>query len=117
VEKPKVINELEEYERANQKQWNDVPLKSLVNVMEHLLPFPERMKLASICKNWRKAAKDISFVWHVFPVEMGALSMDRAKMEHYHYRTISEALQHCLPGDTIGNCIKLVALSFSLLFL
>jgi len=100
-EKPKVINELEEYERANQKQWNAVPLKSLFNMMEHLLPFPERMKCASVCKHWRKAAQDISFVRHVFPVEMGALSMDRAKMDHYHYRTIAEALQNCLPGDTI----------------
>jgi hypothetical protein len=38
----------------------------------------------------------------VYPVEMGALTMDADKMHSYHYRTISEALDDSLPGDSIG---------------
>jgi len=101
--KPKILVELEEYELAEKRHWNAMPLKPLAKIMEYLIPFPDRMTSATACKQWRKAAQDISFVRHVFPVEMGALSMDRKKMDHYHYRTISEALAHSLPGDTIGE--------------
>ena len=100
--KPKILLELEEYELAAKRYWNAVPLKPLVRIMEYLTPFPERMTCAITCKQWRQAAQDISFVRHVYPVEMGALTMDLKKMSPYHYKTISEALAESLPGDTIG---------------
>ena len=100
--KPKILLEVEEYEVAAKVYWNALPMKPLIHIMEYLVPFPERMKCAVTCKQWRKGAQDISFVRHVFPVEMGALAMDKKKMGAYHYRTISEALAESLPGDTIG---------------
>jgi len=101
--KPLILLDIEEYERATELFWNATPLKPLVKIMEYLVPFPERMKCAETCKQWRKAAQDISFVRHVYPVEMGALTMDAKKMHSYHYRTISEALDDSLPGDNIGK--------------
>lgn len=99
--KPQVIVELEEYENASRLFWNAMPTKPLLRIMEYLIPYPERMVCAQTCTQWRRAAQDISFVRHVYPVEMGALTMDPDKMHAYHYRTISEALRDALPGDNI----------------
>jgi len=66
-----------------------------------LVPFPDRMQSAYVCRQWRRAAHDISFVKHVFPVEMGALAMNPTKMDQNHFRTFEEALSKALPGDTI----------------
>jgi hypothetical protein len=69
--------------------------------MEYLVPYPERILAGGICKHWHLAAQNPFFVRHVYPVEMGALNMDPSRMERYHYRTIVEALEDALPGDTI----------------
>jgi superfamily II DNA/RNA helicase len=102
-DKPKILIELHEEEVAQQYLWNAIPMKPLIAIMKFLLPYPDRMICASVCRQWRLAAQDISFVRHVYPVEMGALTMDQMKMENNHYRTISEALLEVLPGDTIGR--------------
>ena len=102
-DKPKILHELHEEETARELQWNALPLKPLIAIMCYLVPYPNRMVCASVCKQWRKAAQDISFVRHVYPVEMGALSMNPDKMEKYHYRTVAEALETAQPGDTIGT--------------
>jgi len=100
-DKPKILNELHEEEIAQERLWNAVPIKPLIMIMKFLVPYPERMICASVCRQWRLAAQDISFVRHVYPVEMGALTMDPNKMESNHYRSINEALLEALPGDTI----------------
>jgi len=100
-DKPKVLIELYAEEIAHKERWNAIPMKPLLLVMEYLVPFPERMQSAYVCRQWRRAAHDISFVKHVFPVEMGALAMNRSKMERNHFRTVEEALSESLPGDTI----------------
>ena len=102
-DKPKILVELEEEKLAQELRWNALPVKPLILIMQFLLPYPERMICASICRQWRVAAQGISFVRHVYPVEMGALTMNPKKMEANHYRTISEALEEVLPGDTIGR--------------
>lgn len=111
-QKPQILVELEEQKRASKMLWNAAPLKILVRVMDYLLPLPERMLCAQTCKQWKNAANDISFVRHVYPVEMGALTMDPQKMPYNHYRTITEALDHCLPGDTIGKFALVVSCFF-----
>ena len=100
-DKPKLLIDLQAEQDARDKGWESMMMKPLILIMEFLIPFPERMACARVCRQWRAAAQDISFVKHVYPVEMGALAMDRNKMERYHYRTISEALVEALPGDTI----------------
>merc|ERR1711957_1042695 len=45
--------------------------------------------------------KGLSFVLHVWPVELGALVMSQSKLGKNHFRTISDATQAALPGDTI----------------
>mmetsp|Transcript_20703 Transcript_20703/g.31870 ORF Transcript_20703/g.31870 Transcript_20703/m.31870 type:complete len:437 (+) Transcript_20703:1-1311(+) len=100
-EKPKVLVDLEADELAHKKLWNAMPIKPLVHIMEFLLPFPERINCSSVCKQWRAAANDVSFVRHVFPVEMGVSASDERKLEHNHFRTIADALEVALPGDTI----------------
>ncbi len=104
-EKPKILLELEADQLAHEKLWNAMPLQPLVKVMDFLIPYPDRMTCAAVCKQFRLAAQDISFVKHVFPVEMGAMAMDPDKMERNQYRTISEALKFCLPGDTLGEFV------------
>ncbi len=101
-DKPKILVELHEEEVAQERRWNAVPIKPLIMIMTFLVPYPERMICASVCRQWRFAAQDFSFVRHVYPVEMGALTMDPTKMENNHYRSITEALLEALPGDTIG---------------
>lgn len=99
--KPVVLHELEEFEAARKKGWVATPMKALVNIMSYLVPFPERIRCSEVSPSWSKAANDISFVRHVYPVEMGAYTTDDRKMEYNHYRTISEAVSVALPGDTI----------------
>jgi hypothetical protein len=108
-DKPKVLVEMESYHRAYEQKWRALPMKPLIKIMGYLNPFPDRMRTAEVCTYWCKAAKDVSFVRHVYPVEMGAYTRDDAKMEFNHYRTIEQALQCSMPGDTIGmsflNCL------------
>jgi hypothetical protein len=104
-DKPKVLIEMEAYNQAYERKWSSLPLKPLILVMSHLLPFPDRVRSSEVCSHWCKAAKDVSFVRHVYPVEMGAYTRDEAKMELNHYRTIEDALKSSLPGDTIGKLI------------
>lgn len=105
-EKPLVLLELEAYDQALEKRWCALPMKPLVKIMEYLIPFPERMTCSYVCRQWKAAATDISFVRHVYPVEMDALLKGGRQMEHNHYRTIEEALSIALPGDTIGkSCV------------
>ena len=102
-DKPKVLIDLDAEERARKRIWNAIPIKPLTLTMSYLLPYPDRMSCASVCRQWRLAAQNISFIRHVYPVEMGALTMDPQKLDCFHYRTIAEALSNCLPGDTIGT--------------
>lgn len=103
-DKPRVLWELEAEEAARQKLWTGLSLKPLVHIMSFLLPFPDRVKCSKVCRQWRLAANDISFVRHVYPVEMGALARDEKHIAPNHYRTIAEALSIALPGDTLGEC-------------
>ncbi len=114
-DKPKILIELDEFELAERNRWNAVPAKPLILVMNFLLSYPDRMACALVCKKWRAAAQDFSFVHHVYPVEMGALSMNPKKMEKNHYRTISEALSFARAGDTIGESKEHVCLIISFL--
>ena len=96
-----ILLDLEAHEVALKQKWSALPLKPLVHIMGYLIPFPERTSCSAVCHHWSSAARDISFVRHVFPVEMGAFAMDESKMEANHYRTIADALAASLPGDTI----------------
>lgn len=96
-DKPPVLLELESFNRASTVGWSMLP--SLVNVMSFLAPYPERMKAALVCRQWKKAAFDPNFVRHVYPVEMGAAT--RSKMHRNHYRSLSDALTQVQPGDTV----------------
>jgi len=78
-----------------------MPLKPLVYLMSFLLPFPDRIGCASVCRQWRAAATDVSFVKHVYPVEMGALNMDIKHLDRWHYKSIDDAVNEAVPGDTI----------------
>ncbi|KAL7534972.1 hypothetical protein ACHAXR_008693 [Thalassiosira sp. AJA248-18] len=100
-EKPQVLKMLEAEKVARAEGWASLPSKPLVNILEFLIPCPERNKCASTCRKWRVAANDISFVLHVWPVELGALVMDERNLGKNHFRTISDAMQAALPGDTI----------------
>jgi hypothetical protein len=100
-DKPRVLYELEELDLASEKGWIATPMKALVHIMDYLVPFPDRMRSAEVCRHWSHAANAISFVRHVYPVEMGAYTADGRKLEPNHYRTISEAVSVSLPGDTI----------------
>ena len=102
-DKPAVLLELEAEALARQKLWVCLPLKPLVHIMSFLVPYPDRVQCTKVCRQWRLAANDISFVRHVYPVEMGALARDERHIAHNHYRTIAEALSIALPGDTIGQ--------------
>jgi len=102
-DKPKVLLEMEEYEIAYRDGWPAMPMKNLVHIMEYLPPFPDRMQCARVSSRWHKAASDVSFVRHVYPVELGAYTREERKMERNHYRTIDDALKASSPGDTIGQ--------------
>lgn len=100
-EKPQVLQMLEAEDAARKGGWASLPSKPLVKILEYLMPHPDRNHCSETCRNWRVAAKDASFVLHVWPVELGALVMDESKLGKNHFRTISDAMQAALPGDTI----------------
>lgn len=102
-DKPAALVQLEAYEKANEELYSAMPAKPLVNMMEFLLPFPDRINCTYVSKHWKAAATDPSFVIHVYPVEMGAYTRDDSKIDRNHYRTISDAVARALPGDTIGT--------------
>ena len=79
-----------------------MPLQPLINIMSFLSPHPERLSgAAQVCRQWRRAATDPSFVLHVYPVEMGAYTRDEKKMEFNHFRSLPDAIEKARPGDTI----------------
>ena len=100
-EKPLVLKMLDQEDAARAKGWSALPSKALVQVMEFLMPYPDRMNCSIVCRSWKVAANDISFVLHVWPVEMGALVMDEKKLLRNHFRTIADAVKVAFPGDTI----------------
>lgn len=102
-EKPSVLNMLEAEEVARVEGWKSLPNKLLVRVMEFLSPFPERTTCAATCSNWRTAANNESFILHVWPVEQGAMVMDKSKLIMNHFRTVLDAIEAARPGDTIGK--------------
>ena len=102
-ETPAVLKMLKQEESARINGWIALPTKPLVSIMEFLLPFPDRMRCSTVCKSWSAAARDISFVLHVWPVEMGALVMDEKKLLKNHFRTIADAVRAAQPGDSIGE--------------
>ena len=100
-DKPQIILELEAEDLARKEGWNLFPVKPLLNIMDFLVPYPDRTHCGKVCRQWRWAAGDFSFVKHVWPVEMGALSMNKSRLEKNHYVCIEDALLDSLPGDTI----------------
>jgi len=100
-DKPAVIIELEAEELARHNMWSALPMKPLIRIMEYLVPYPHRTQCSLVCRHWRSAAGHFSFVRHVWPVECGALTMDKMKLDHNHYVSIEDALASSLPGDTI----------------
>jgi hypothetical protein len=102
-DKPDVLLNLEAYKLAQENGWISMSTSPLVHIMSYLAPFPDRMNCARMCRQWRKAASDISFVLHVYPVEMGAYTRDEKKMLPNHFCELSDALNAANPGDTIGK--------------
>eukprot|EP00529_Nitzschia_sp_RCC80_P005624 CAMPEP_0113483506 /NCGR_PEP_ID=MMETSP0014_2-20120614/23467_1 /TAXON_ID=2857 /ORGANISM="Nitzschia sp." /LENGTH=1030 /DNA_ID=CAMNT_0000377051 /DNA_START=488 /DNA_END=3576 /DNA_ORIENTATION=+ /assembly_acc=CAM_ASM_000159 len=100
-EKPKVIIDLEADDFAVKEGWGMLPVKPLLVVMSYLSPFPDRQTCALVCHRWKSVARDIRFVRHVYPVEMGALTRDPTRMEENHFSTISAAIASAQPGDSI----------------
>lgn len=111
IEKPSVLKMLEADDLARENGWAASPPKPLVKIMEFLSPL-ERIQCSPTCSTWRTAANDPSFVLHVWPVELGALLMDENKLGRNHYRTISDALRHALPGDSIGEHSRVLPANF-----
>ena len=103
IEKPHVLKMLEAEDNARNNGWAYLPHNPLVNIMGFLVPYPERIQCTLTCSAWRVAANDESFVLHVWPVELGALVMDENKLGRNHFRTITDACNACLPGDSIGK--------------
>ena len=100
LDTPRIIADLDAETVARNKKWNGLPSRCLVKVMSYLVPFPDRMSCSYVCKYWSHTARDLSFVRHVIPVEMGAL-LEGTKVDYNHYRSINDALMNALPGDTI----------------
>lgn len=109
-EQPEVLLDIEEYQIANDRHWIALPLKPLIHIMRFLLPFPDRMICARVCKHWRKAANDVSFIRHVYPMEISSFFLDTAKVEFNHFRTLAEAVSAALPGDTLGKFIRSISM-------
>lgn len=101
--KPQVLQMLEAEQIARVEGWSSLPSKPLVKIFEFLLPYPERNNCAETCSKWQNAVNDASFILHVWPVELGALVMNESKLTHNHFRTVADAMQAALPGDTIGK--------------
>jgi hypothetical protein len=53
----------------------------------------------------------IADIFFIQTVEMGALTRDRNRMEANHYSTIADALEAALPGDSIGECLRLIVVA------
>jgi len=100
-DKPRILNDLQNYQRAEQLGWSALPHDSLKAVMEYLNPYPDRIACSRVCKQWRMVAQDASFVKFVYPVESGAL--DFSQMEKNNYRSLTEALSSAVAGDVIGK--------------
>ena len=102
-EKPEILKEMDEIAMAHREQWNGLPIKLLVRIMDYLVPYPDRNHCALVCRRWLAAANDVSFIRHVLPVEVsGAIHGGAARqLDHNHYRTVDEALSAAQPGDTI----------------
>ena len=115
-DKPTVLLDLEAENYAREKMWSGLPHKPLIHIMSYLLPYPERITCAKMCRQWRQAATDIIFVRHVYPVEMGAMAQNDNRLGHNHYRSIADALAVALPGDTIGEQILFLSVFCSLKF-
>ena len=111
-DKPSVLVELEAYELAERELYSALPIKPLIRVMSFLSPVPDRNNCALVCHQWRAAARDPSFVLHVYPVELEAYARDEAKMEYNHYRNIADAVTVAQPGDTIGTFCPGLSLRF-----
>jgi hypothetical protein len=103
IEQPQVLKMLEAEKVARSEGWSALPYKPLFNVMDFLIPYPERQVCAITCSKWRSAANDPAFVLHVWPVELGALVMDVNKLGKNHFKTIMDANNAALPGDSIGT--------------
>lgn len=103
-EKPVELLQLEEIDMAQKNSWAAMPLAVLKRTMGFLNPYPDRMACSAVSKHWKQAATDISFVRHVYPVEMGAYTRDDKKMDANHFRTIAAVVAAACPGDTIGMC-------------
>ncbi len=120
-DKPVVLIKLEAEEIACKNLWSAPPMKSLIHVMSYLPPYPDRMQCALVCWQWCSASGDFSFMKHVWPVECGALTMEKSKLDHYHYVSFEDAISAAHPGDTIelGNghyWVKDLPINFSLQF-
>ena len=102
-DKPLVLLDIEADHLAHEKGWAAMPINPLEKIMEFLLPYPDRMKCSTVCRQWKNGAKSFKFVRHVYPVEMSALARDPKRREYNHYGTIAEALAGALPGDTLGK--------------
>jgi hypothetical protein len=98
---PAALKMLNEEEAARAQGWTALSSKPLVNIMEFLLSSPDRIQCSTVCKSWSAAARDISFVLHVWPIEAGALVMDEQKLLKNHFRTIADAVKAARPGDSI----------------
>jgi hypothetical protein len=98
---PSVLIELQAEELAVKNGWGSLQIKILTNIMDFLIPYPERQCCSLVCKQWKSAANDFRFVRHVYPVEMGALTRDSSRRDYNHFGSIEEALLAALPGDTI----------------
>lgn len=102
-DKPKALLELEAFNRATVEKWGALPQLPLVHIMSYLNPYPDRQNASLMSRHWKKAASDLSFVRHVYPVEMGAYTRDDNKIDRNHYRSIADAVAASLPGDSIGK--------------
>ena len=100
--KPQVLNDLEAEDNARADGWSALPSNILIDIFDYLVPFPERTAAAAgTCRRWRLAANDPCFVLHVWPVELGALIMNESNSRKKEFRTVAEAVESALPGDTI----------------
>ena len=102
-DKPSILLQLESLDLATRKMWGAIPYTPLMTILRFLLPYPDRMACSALSWHWNRGATDISFVRHVYPVEMGAYTRDERKIDPNHYRTIKDAVTASLPGDTIGK--------------
>jgi F-box-like len=109
-DKPDVLVEMEAYKIAREKKWSSLPSRPLVHIMKFLMPFPYRQTCSLVCKQWRKAVNDPSFILHICPVERGASWHDQTIKKNNDFRTLADAVEVSLPGDTLGKSFILLKL-------